>query len=307
MNILIEIFFPIYYFFLVFIIGLAPFLLISIFKFDKNTVSDNLLLVPFIGVGLIILVCQNLLYLDIKTSLSSLILLTISILIMMVYLFKRSIGYFLSQFNRNFLQIVAVFFIVYYVHSTGLFSAGLNNYYGYGWSDIFNYISMAQSFHDIPFSNNSTINDYLIYANHSKGDRIGQSIFHSFLISTSLLDSQQSFGFAMLTTPPLIFLAIYILSSETKFNHLTSLGIAVVCSLVPTISTIYLEGFFSQSFATPFIFLMPFLTYKYAKKLTITSTIYITFFTSIIASVYTELLPIVLISNLITYIYIIMK
>jgi hypothetical protein len=157
---------------------------------------------PLVGAGFLILVCQNLLYLDVVVSKSAILVWALAAAGWMWVLLSPSRRSLLRPVPWPALGLGAV---VYLLHASGLLSLGASNYYWYGWIDMFNYASMAQFFADFPFHSGLSDQGFLVAAHGFKYDRIGQSVLHSFLMVSSGSDAQQSFGSTIFLSPFLMF------------------------------------------------------------------------------------------------------
>ena len=82
---------------------------------------------PLVGTGTIILICQNLLYLDIRIHYSA-------ILIWAGVGFAAIISGLRSRFSFSSIPwtLIATGVAIYAVHGSGLLVSGVSNYYGYG-------------------------------------------------------------------------------------------------------------------------------------------------------------------------------
>src|SRR3954454_1660134 len=157
---------------------------------------------PLVGAGFIILVCQNLLYVDFPISRSAVLIWAMA-----------AVGWFwlLSSASRRSLfrpvpwAALGLGAVTYLVQAGGLLSLGASNYYGYGWGDMLNYVSLAQFLAEFPFHSSFPAEGYLQAAQFFKFDRIGQSVLHSFVMVSSGVDAQQSFGATILLSPYLMF------------------------------------------------------------------------------------------------------
>src|SRR5580692_38469 len=157
---------------------------------------------PLVGVGFVILLCQNLLYVDVIIAKSAILVWVLAAAGWIWVLSSRSKRSLLLPVPWPALGFGAV---VYLLHASGLLSLGASNYYGYGWGDMINYVAMAQFFADFPFHSNLADQGFLVAAQSFKYDRIGQSVLHSFLMVSSGSDAQQSFGSTIFLSPFLMF------------------------------------------------------------------------------------------------------
>ena len=241
---------------------------------------------PLVGTIAIVIVSQNLLYLDVRSPHSAIA----------IWIFGLLAGakIMLSLEARALLKpvpwpLLALGALVYLIHGSGLLALGVSNYYGYGWVDMFNYVSQTQFFVDYPFSSGAVDQEFLRIAQFYMRDRIGQSVLHAFIAASGGADAQQAFGVTILLSPFLIFFSLYLLCSALEVNKRIAYVAALWGALSPAVATVHLECFFSQAIAMPFFILWPL-----AVSLLITnpgwrSTTVSAFLFAGIAAIYTEL------------------
>lgn len=274
-----------------FAIGLPAVLFGSLLCKTRPDAEDVWFYAPLVGAGVVILACQNLLYIDVPISKSAALVWALA---------AAGWGWLLTSPSRRSLLrpvpwlALALGVAVYLVHASGLLALGASNYYGYGWGDMLNYVSLAQFFADFPFHFIPSTQEYLHAAQGLKSDRIGQSVLHSFLMASSWTDAQQSFGTTILLSPSLMFFGF--LTIARRFVPLSPVSYlaALAGAMSPTIATIHLESFFSQSMCMPFLLLLPAATSYLVEAPGWPSALLAGFLLSVISAIYTELLPIVL-------------
>lgn len=241
---------------------------------------------PLVGAGTIILVCQNLLYLDVRIPYSA-ILIWVSVALVAIASVAR------NRFSISSIpwSLIATGVAIYIIHASGLLGLGVSNYYGYGWADMFNYVSMAQFFIDFPFSATANTQEYVYVANHYKSDRIGQSVLHAFIASSAGVDAQQAFGATILLSPMLIFFSIFLLSTSLGIERRFAYPAAIVASLSPAIASVHLECFFSQAMAMPFLFLWPLAVSLLRSHPGVRSSLVAGLLFAVTSAIYTEVTP----------------
>jgi hypothetical protein len=246
---------------------------------------------PLVGAGFVILVGQNLLYADVPTSKSA----------VLIWLLAAAgwVWLLTSSSRRSLLRPVpwvalGLGVAAYLVHAGGLLSLGASNYYGYGWTDMFNYVSMAQFFADIPFHSDISGQGYLRAAQSFKIDRIGQSVLHSFLMVSSGTDAQQSFGTTILLSPYLMFFAFLTIARRFVGPSPIAYLASIAGSVSPAVATIHLECYFSQSMCLPFLLLWPAAISYLVDAPGWRSALLAGLLMSVISAVYTEFIPILL-------------
>lgn len=250
--------------------------------------------VPLVGAGVLILVCQNLLYLDLRVRYSAIL-----VWICVATYLARRLSVFAASRDYFPWKLVATGIAIYLVHGSGLLVSGASNYYGYGWVDMYNYVSQAQFFVDFPYSSALDTHEYLRTAHFYKHDRIGQSVLHAFVAASSGADAQQAFGATILLSPMLIFFALYLLSISMGFKRRFAYSAAIVASLSPAVASVHLECFFSQAMAMPFIYLWPLVVANLQSDPGIRSTSVAGLLFSVTLAIYAELVPPLVFSSMI--------
>ena len=122
---------------------------------------------------------------------------------------------------------------------------------------MFNYVSMAQFFADFPFHSSLSDQGFLVAAQSLKYDRIGQSVLHAFMMVSSDGDAQQSFGSTIFLSPFLMFFGFLTVAGRLIPPSPVSYLAALAGALSPTVATVHLECFLSQSMCMPFLLLWP--------------------------------------------------
>lgn len=246
---------------------------------------------PLAGVGLIILFCQNLVYLDIPVSASSVVIWLLAAAAWAVVLASASMRSML--FPAPFLAL-GLGILVYLMHGVGLLELGASRYFGYGWVDMFNYTSLAEFLGHYPFHTAATDEGFLQVANYFKNDRIGQSILHAFIMVSAGVDAQQSFAATALLAPCLLFFGLLMLARRlTPLSPISYLA-TLAGALAPAIATIHFEGFLSQLLSMPFLAVWPLAVTSLVERPGWRTALIGGALLSVIASIYTELAPIAL-------------
>ena len=159
---------------------------------------------------------------------------------------------------------------------------------------MINYVAMAQFFADFPFHSNLADQGFLVAAQSFKYDRIGQSVLHSFLMVSSGSDAQQSFGSTIFLSPFLMFFGFLTVARRFAPPSPVSYLAALAGALSPTVATVHLECFFSQSMCMPFLLLWPAAVGYLVDRPGWRSALLAGLLMSIVSAIYTELLPIIL-------------
>src|SRR6266545_4499411 len=148
---------------------------------------------PFLGIAVIILVLQNLVYLDVPVGRSTPFF-WVSVLFLWIW-FVRSGHVRASMAVANY-WLFAVALAVYLIHGLGLILIGAQHYVGRAWLDQFNYNSIAQFLVHEHFSTPMSAighRPYLVPGITLKPYRIGQSVLHAFFAVSSLSDTKTLF------------------------------------------------------------------------------------------------------------------
>ena len=212
---------------------------------------------PFIGLAVVILVLQNLVYLDIPLRYSTPWLLVI-VCFLWGWLFKSKQIVTIFRAAPRLLLFSAL--SAYVIQGSGLIAAGAKYYVGRAWHDQFNYTAITQFLVDLPFS--SSFNDvatspYLFHAVFRKLDRIGQSVFHGFVSVAAFTDAKTTFEAVILLSPLLTLLAVYWLGRKLSLPFWPSLTVACASGILPALAAVHLECFFSQALCIPFLLVWP--------------------------------------------------
>lgn len=223
---------------------------------------------PFVGLGIIILALQNLVYLDVRIGIST-PWLWVAGLALWVWLAKtgRISALFSAMPRALFLAMLAV----YLAQGIGLVVIGAKYYVARGWIDQFNYTAIAHFLSDYPFSLSyeAILNQpILIKALTLKWDRIGVMIFQGFLSTSSFADPKTVFEPAILLAPALVVLSVYELARRFKLPARHVAFAAVAAGVLPAITTVQVETFFSQALGIPILLILPCFVFDLAERFT---------------------------------------
>lgn len=227
-------------------------------------------LAPFLGLALIILVLQNLVYLNIPISRSFPWLWVGATIGWVLLVLKNGLPRHAKNHvarNDGGWRLLLIAVLVYCLHSFGLFLVGAKHYMGEAWFDEINYVYMAQALTDYPLNQAIEYQPYALKAMHLIEERIGQSIWHAFLLSSTFTDAKTTFEPAILIVPPLIVLAIYQLARYYDLTEKSSLWAAAIAGCLPGIAMLHLHSFFSQTLAIPLLLLWPLLMMEAVTRL----------------------------------------
>lgn len=250
-------------------------------------------LVPLVGLSVIILVLQNLVYLNVPLRYSvGWFWVAGGIMWGILLLRKRELTWiFLKSFPGK-LFLVAVF--VYSVHSLGLFLLGARYYVGRAWIDQFNYTMTAHYLMNfrVHYHNLHDVieHPFLFSALSKTSSRIGEVIYQGFVALSGDFDAKIAFEAAILVFPPLVAWVIYLLGHFIGFSKRLSLWVALVSAGLPAVAYIHLECFFSQALCIPFLLVWPMIVSYATQSFYFKRIILAALLFSAAVSIYTEFL-----------------
>jgi hypothetical protein len=208
---------------------------------------------PFLGLAVIVLILQNLVYLDVPLKQSAPFLWA-GLLALWLWLYRSGqLGACLQSCPR---AVLAAALLVYLVQGISLFRLGASAYVGRAHTDQYNYTCLAQFLMDEPYDTRPEDlgkRPYLIPAMVIKDDRIGQSVLHGFLAASCVEDARTLFEPTSLLSPALLVLAVFALGRRLGLRPGYALGTGVVAGLLPAVTVIHLESFLSQALALPLL------------------------------------------------------
>lgn len=263
---------------------------------QKKLESKDFLLDPFIGISIIIIFLQNLVYLNVPVKYSAFVLLFLIIVSTTYILIKKHI-----KFNKEWLVIVFLVGSTLFVNGQGYFRETAKHYIGYGWIDGYNYVTIAEFLKEYKFKTEFKGVDkpYLVSAIAKKNDRIGQSVFQAFISSITLLPANYTYGAVSLLSPVLTFFAFLYLFFILKLKKIISYLFSFLVSVLPAVSTVHLENFLSQALGTPMLIIT--LVYILSlRKIVIKELIILGLLIAGTNSIYTEYTPFILLVILLT-------
>lgn len=266
------------------------------FILTTNQESENtIILTPFIGMAIIILLLQNLAYLSLPVKLtwylpyllSSLMLISIHV---RQNLFKR-------LYSKTCLKLVLLFIAVFIVHGYGLFYYKVQYYYGRAFYDQLNYVLMAQFLTDLPFNiplAQLATTPYALKIIGFLHGRIGESILQAFFTSATHTIAKFTFESTILIAPSLIAFAIYLTARSLKLSQRNALIAAFASSIIPAITYTHMESFLSHALCTPLLIIWPLICYKVNTQSNLKNTLIAILIFATAFTIYTEFSPIFL-------------
>jgi hypothetical protein len=223
---------------------------------------------PFLGVAAVVLVLQNLVYLDLPVGRVA-PLLWAGALGLWVWLFWR--GGLRAGLARCPRAAYVACLLVYAAHAVGLFVVGARYYVGRCWNDEYNYTAMAQWFMDGRFSlgpGDAVNQPWAVPAWMlcRRAVRIGQSVLHAFFAVSSGAEAKALFEPTTLLCAPLTVLAIYALARQFRLGRRAALAAGAGAGLLPALTLIHLESFMSHALGTPLLLYLPTGLYELSKR-----------------------------------------
>jgi hypothetical protein len=213
--------------------------------------------VPFLGIGAVTLLLQNLVYLDLPVGKTTLFF-WLAVALLWVWFWRSGqVGASLAQCPR---WVFAAALAVYLLHGLGLFILGVGTYLGRGWPDTYNYTAMAQFVMTDQFNTPLTEihhRPYLFTALLLRDERLGQSVLQAFFTASAASSVKTMFEPTILLSPALIVLAIYSLGRRFGHARTATLVTGLAAGLLPGVSMVHLESFLSQALGIPFLLVFP--------------------------------------------------
>lgn len=222
--------------------------------------SDNEMLwakAPLIGVAAIILILQNLVYLNLRLGISTFGLWVLGGLTWF-WMYRKHLSK--TLFSKIPYILLIAGFAVYLIQGLGIASLGAKYYLGRAWHDQYNYTTTTQFLIDHLFSmslSDIQAQPYLYKGIEAATDRIGQNILQGFLSVSTFSDAKTLFEPTILLFPLLTVFAIYCLGRSFSLSKKRAALAASMAGLLPAVAYVHLESFFSQALATPFLLIFP--------------------------------------------------
>src|SRR5262245_55092279 len=258
----------------------------------KPLTTTDWLYAPFVGLGTVTLLTQQLAYLDVRVTWSAPAI-WIAVSVLWVTLGYRC-GWRTPFRNCPWLLLLATL-VVYLVHGLGLVLNGPDGYFGRMHTDRFNYISVAQFLIDVPYSTSweqLAHRAYLVDALKLKEDRIGAMALQAFLTVSSGQIATRTFETTLLLGPAFVVPALVLIARCLNFARPEALLAATAGALLPAVTTLHTLCFMSNVVAIPFVLVSAAATCSLVagpslRRVLLTALIY-----AATASLYTEFAPI---------------
>ncbi len=247
--------------------------------------------VPLIGLACIILVGQNLAYLDVPVRRS------------MPWLWLGTAGLWgwwlwrgspRASFRSCPAATFAVALAVYLFQAIGLFTVGADAYLGRFLGDQYSYVSMASFLADHLYSTSAEAlsrQPGLLPGLALRDNRIGQSILQAFFLATARRDAFALYEPTSLLAPALLALAFYGLARRWGRGRGPALVFAAAVGVMPAVTWVHLTGYLSHVLALPLLFFLMLLLDQAVREPGPENAAVAMLAVATLASVYTEFLP----------------
>lgn len=248
-----------------------------------------IILAPLVGIAIIVLFSQNLIYLGLPIKATFYWLYIIAFVMWGWLLYQKKISGLTKQIPIKLLLVIVC---VYLINALGLLALGAKYYVARGWMDQLNYTFAAQYLMSFHFSQQAfPAIEHIPYALKALTLfhlRIGVYILQAFMSASSFFDAKTTFEATILLLPPLVVMVIYHLAEEFKLKQNIALFIAAVAGVLPGIAYVHLEAFFAQAICIPFLLLWPYVLFKVQNHLHWKNVLFAALLLSAAISIYTE-------------------
>ncbi len=220
----------------------------------RSLTETDWLWAPFIGIGSLILIVHQLVYLDITVAQSTPVFWMAIAGCWIVLLCRYG---WRAAFQNCPWRVLLASCIVYLVHGAGLLLLGPESYVGRAYTDRFNYISLSQFVSEAPFSLSWEKLDHRAYLADGlkiKTERIGVTSLQAFIACTLRLPTADTFDATMLLGPAFMVSAMTLFARICSFSSNASLLIGTAAGLLPGLATIQLSSFLGQVVGMPFLY-----------------------------------------------------
>jgi hypothetical protein len=244
---------------------------------------------PFLGLAVIVLILQNLIYLGVPISKSyGWIWLGAGI----AWIGLITTGAIKKLFPMP-KMIWGIAFLAYLLHAIGLLILGPEYYVGHGWYDQLTYVSASQflmdhalphvTFHDLLYQP-SAIKAYIF----TTTNRIGEVIFQGFIACSLAVNAKTSFEPVILLLPFLTAWVMYAIAIHFAFTKRNALIIAFISASLPSLAMMHLESFISQALISPLLLLWPLILVETFEKTNWRKIVMAALLLAAIMSIYAE-------------------
>ena len=143
-----------------------------------------------------------------------------------------------------------LFVIVFGFQSAPLFHLGPENYYGSAHTDQVNYVLLSEFLTEKPYSTSDRdigLQPWLVKALALKGSRLGQSVANGYLGVVSLSDAKRSYGTLSIFIISVGALSVFVMARVLSVPRLLAMLAGIWWGVLPAVTKIHLDGFFSQT------------------------------------------------------------
>jgi hypothetical protein len=217
---------------------------------------DGWVVAPFIGIGVTVLVLQNLVYADFPIRRMAWLPWALAALLWVSMAWRGQLRASLRTAPWGLFGLAAA---VYLLHGAGLLVLGVEHYVGHAWSDQFNYTVWAEFFTRWPYSTGLDVlgeAPWLGAAVSLKHDRIGQTLLHAFLMVSGQEEARPLFGPTILLGPALTVLAVHALAERFGLSGLRARLAAAAAGLLPAVAMMHQDCFLSHALASPLLLML---------------------------------------------------
>ncbi len=238
--------------------------LLCLLRRRRALTAEDWLLAPFVGLGALVLLLQNLVYLGVPVARSTPFVWLLALALGAVCL--RSAGARASwrAFPR---ALAALALAAYLAQGLALLQVGARHWMGRLWEDQFSYTGMAEFLAHEPFGLDveqvaqrpwlfrvlrpSLGRFYLPFG--LKENRIGQSLLQAFLAASVGGDAKTLFGPTILLGAPLLVCGVGLLARRLGLASGAVAAAAWLAALAPGFTLLHLESFLSHALVLAFL------------------------------------------------------
>jgi len=249
---------------------------------------------PFIGIGTLILIVHQLVYLDITVAQSTPVFWMAVAGSWIVLICRRG---WRAAFENCPWRVLLASCIVYLAHGAGLLLLGPESYVGRAYTDRINYVSLSQFVGEAPFSLSWEKLDHRAYLADGlkiKTERIGVTTLQAFIACTLRLPAADTFDATMLLGPAFMVSAMTLFARTCSFSSSASLLIGTAAGLLPGLATIQLSSFLGQVVGMPFLYASVVAFAMLATRQTVRHFVLAVFLFASTIAIYLEFTPILL-------------
>lgn len=219
----------------------------------KSPTAADWLWAPFVGLGTLVLVAHQLVYLDVRLGKSVPVLWAVVGGLWLGLVARCGVR---TPFRACPWPVLLVILGVYLVQGLGLVLNGPDRYVGRLHTDRFNYTCVSQFLMDVPFSTTWEGLDrraYLADGIKLKDDRIGAMVLQGALAATAGEPADRLFEATILLGPALTVSALMLIGLALGLPRRLALPAAAAGGLLPALATLHTLGFLANVSGIPFL------------------------------------------------------